>query len=460
MDLYTLDLRCSLNNLLYKDTITTIKTMKMKQFFIIFVIILSFCRCTSLNDGFLQTSDMGGLVPYDSSLPALTNLSIESDHSFFFEFDKEIDIISAQFILSGEGANKTMLTNSKKNIFVEFKTPMFPDTEYKLVWKGIKSLTGDYLSPDSILFTIESDSGSPDEIPTIGAVILFNEILFNPQSGGSEYIELYNKADYAIDLSTLCLDKYISGRVIHYPLADVQHNILSKGYALLTKSKKGVDLYFDLSMDMPIYEMAKFPQLSNEEGSYAIHSRVTGEVFDALHYTKHWHTIPQKDTKGVSLERISFNAETDDLDNWRSADQTTGGTPGYPNNKGEIDPDGGGDDGGDDNINPEEGDSIDTDCIIPEGIKAPILNAKGDRYQVYYHLHQAGYSARVTLFDINGKAVASLPIKEKLPMSGYLTWGVLNVDGERFRSGVYIFYVDFFHETGATLCFKRAFAIL
>ena len=435
----------------------------MKQFFIIFMIILSFCRCTSLNDGFLQTSDVGGLVPYDGSLPALTNLTIETVRSFFFEFDKEIDILSAEFILSGEVSEKATLSNSKKNIFVDFKTPMFPDTEYKLVWKGIKSLDGDYLPPDSILFTIDSDDDSPDDIPTTGASLLFNEILFNPNLGGSEYIEFYNKADYAIDLSTLCLDKYISGRITHYPLVDFKHTIPSKGYALLTKSKKGVDLYFDLPMDAPIYEMAKFPQLSNDEGSYAIHSSVTGEVFDALHYTKHWHTIPQKDAKGVSLERISFNAETDDLDNWRSADQTTGGTPGYPNNKGELDPDGDGDDGddgGDDNIDPEEGDSIDTDCIIPEGIKAPVLNAKGDRYQVYYHLHQAGYSARVTLFDINGKAVASLPIKEQLPMSGYLTWGVLNVGGERFRSGVYIFYVDFFHETGATLRFKRAFAIL
>ena len=439
----------------------------MKQFFIIFMIILSFCRCTSLNDGFLQTSDVGGLVPYDGSLPALTNLTIETVRSFFFEFDKEIDIKSAQFILSGEVSEKVTLSSSKKNIFVDFKTPMFPDTEYKLVWKGIKSLAGDYLPPDSILFTIDSDDDSPDDIPTTGASLLFNEILFNPNLGGSEYVEFYNKADYAIDLSKLCLDKYISGRITHYPLAGFKHSIPSKGYALLTKSKKGVDLYFDLPMDAPIYEMAKFPQLSNDEGSYAIHSSVTGEVFDALHYTKHWHTIAQKDAKGVSLERISFNAETDDLDNWRSADQMTGGTPGYPNSEGELDPDGdgddggdGGDDGGDDNIDPEEGDSIDTDCIIPEGIKAPVLNAKGDRYQVYYHLHQAGYSARVTLFDINGKAVASLPIKEQLSMSGYLTWGVLNVDGEKFRSGVYIFYVDFFHETGATLRFKRAFAIL
>ena len=439
----------------------------MKQFFIIFMIILSFCRCTSLNDGFLQTSDVGGLVPYDASLPVLTNLTIETVRSFFFEFDKEIDILSAEFILSGEVSEKATLSNSKKNIFVDFKTPMFPYTEYKLVWKGIKSLDGDYLSPDSILFTIDSDDDSPDDIPTTGASLLFNEILFNPNVGGSEYIEFYNKADYAIDLSKLCLDKYISGRITHYPLADFKHSIPSKGYALLTKSKKGVDLYFDLPMDAPIYEMAKFPQLSNDEGSYAIHSSVTGEVFDALHYTKHWHTLPQKDAKGVSLERISFNAETDDLDNWRSADQTTGGTPGYPNSEGELDPDGDGDDGGDDgddggddNIDSEAGDSIDTDCIIPEGIKAPVLNAKGDRYQVYYHLHQAGYSARVTLFDINGKAVASLPIKEQLSMSGYLTWGVLNVEGEKFRSGVYIFYVDFFHETGATLRFKRVFAIL
>jgi hypothetical protein len=177
----------------------------------------------------------------------------------------------------------------------------------------------------------------------------------------------------------------------------------------------------------------------------------------------HWHTIPQKDTKGVSLERISFDAETEDIDNWRSADQSSGGTPCYPNSEGELDPDEGLDgdgDGDDGDIDPEGGDSIDTDCIIPEGIKAPVLNAKGDRYQVYYHLHQAGCSARVTIFDIDGKAVASLPIKEQLPMSGYLTWGVLNVDGERFRSGVYIFYVDFFHETGTTLRFKRAFAIL
>ena len=433
--------------------------MKKKHFFLLFALLLSFWRCTSLNDGFLEDATDDNLIQYSESSPVLIKLSAESLQTFFFEFSKPIDISTAQFILSGELFKRLEQSNSKKNIWVHFTTPMNTETEYNLQWKGLKSQTGDLLPADSILFKLESDNDSPEEIPSTGSSIIFNEILFNPQTGGSEYIELYNNSNSTIDLSTLCLDKHTTGgRITHYSLETLSNYIQPKGYAVITKSKKGVELFFDLPMDAPIYEIAKFPQLSNEEGVYSIHSTATGERLDAIHYTKYWHTIPHKDTKGVALERIDMNGETDNLDNWRSADQTKGGSPGYANSKDGLDPDiDGGDDGDDDdNLDPEENDE---NCLIPEGIKTPVLNAQKDRYQVYYHLHQADCSARVIIFDYSGKAIMSLPIKEQLPKSGYLSWGVQNIDGVRLRPGIYIFYVEFYHENGSTYRFKRSFAV-
>lgn len=294
--------------------------------------------------------------------------------------------------------------------------------------------------------------------------LIFTEILFNPVKDGSEYIEIYNASENAINLSTICLDKSTpTGKPSHYPLTGIDAWLNPKAYAIVTKSIIGITDIYTVPSSAHLYEISKFPQLSNEEAILSLYSIEQDCILDEVYYSKKWHTIPLKETKGVSIERIQLAGETQDINNWQSAARNKngiGGTPGYINSVNENIPDEDEDDQeNDDNEDKEDKTDFLDNCITPEGIEPPQFNSKTNKFTTQFHLHRTGYSAKSTLFDLHGKTIASLPISENLSTSGVIIWSKRNTNGTILNPGIYIFHVDFYHPEGYTQRFKHAFAI-
>lgn len=299
---------------------------------------------------------------------------------------------------------------------------------------------------------VEPDKPAEPEIPDDPSVsptikvepkeFIFNELLPNPFAGGSEYFELYNRSDRSLPLSGLSVavrktDGTLSTR---YPLSSINTLIEPDGYAVLTKSIEGVADFYMVTPPASLFEISKLPILANTSSTLVLFRTEDGTIIDEVSYSSKWHASSVKDQKGVALERIDPEAETQSPSNWTSASATAGyGTPGYRNSQSDI--------------------SFPNEPDKPTGIEAPEWVPSSKHYKITYYLDQPGYSCRAFVFNTIGQRVAEIANHELLGLSGELTWDGASLAGSYLRAGVYIFYAELYHTSGTVKRYKQVFLV-
>ncbi len=299
---------------------------------------------------------------------------------------------------------------------------------------------------------VEPDKPTEPEIPDDPSVsptikvepkeFIFNELLPNPFAGGSEYFELYNRSDRSLSLSGLSVavrktDGTLSTR---YPLSSINTLVESDGYAVLTKSVEGVADFYMVTSPAALFEISKLPILANTSSTLVLFRTEDGTIIDEVSYSSKWHASSIKDQKGVALERIDPEAETQSPSNWTSASATAGyGTPGYRNSQSDI--------------------SFPNEPDKPTGIEAPEWVPGSKHYKITYYLDQPGYSCRAFVFNTIGQRVAEIANHELLGLSGELTWDGASLAGSHLRAGVYIFYAELYHTSGTVKRYKQVFLV-
>lgn len=299
---------------------------------------------------------------------------------------------------------------------------------------------------------VEPDKPTEPEIPDDPSVsptikvepkeFIFNELLPNPFAGGSEYFELYNRSDRSLPLSGLSVavrktDGTLSTR---YPLSSINTLIEPDGYAVLTKSIEGVADFYMVTSPAALFEISKLPILANTSSTLVLFRTEDGTIIDEVSYSSKWHASSVKDQKGVALERIDPEAETQSPSNWTSASATAGyGTPGYRNSQSDI--------------------SFPNEPDKPTGIEAPEWVPGSKHYKITYYLDQPGYSCRAFVFNTIGQRVAEIANHELLGLSGELTWDGASLAGSHLRAGVYIFYAELYHTSGTVKRYKQVFLV-
>lgn len=289
------------------------------------------------------------------------------------------------------------------------------------------------------------DDPSLPDITVEPGEFVFNELLPNPFAGGSEYIELYNRSDRALPVSGLSVAVRKSDGTLNtrYPLSSVTATIESNGYVLLTKNLEGITDFYTIQSPSSLFEVPKLPILANTSSTLVLFRSKDGTVIDEVSYTSKWHASSIKDQKGISLERIDPDAETQSPSNWTSASATVGyGTPGYPNSQSDI-------------SLPDDPDTPDE----PTGIKTPQWDESAGHYTISYYLDQPGYNCRAFVFNIAGQRVAQIANHELLGLTGKLTWDGYALSGKQLRTGVYIFYAELYHTSGTVKRYKQVFLV-
>lgn len=289
---------------------------------------------------------------------------------------------------------------------------------------------------------IPDDPSVPSTIKVEPKEFIFNELLPNPFAGGSEYFELYNRSGRSLPLSGLSVavrktDGTLSTR---YPLSSINTLIEPDGYAVLTKSVEGVADFYMVTSPATLFEMSKLPILANTSSTLVLFRTEDGTIIDEVSYSSKWHASSVKDQKGVALERIDPEAETQSPSNWTSASATAGyGTPGYRNSQSDI--------------------SFPNEPDKPTGIEAPEWVPGSKHYKITYYLDQPGYSCRAFVFNTIGQRVAEIANHELLGLSGELTWDGASLAGSHLRTGVYIFYAELYHTSGTVKRYKQVFLV-
>lgn len=287
-----------------------------------------------------------------------------------------------------------------------------------------------------------TDPTLPDQSYTtiVKGDLIINELLPDPVREGSEYIELYNRSDQILSLKDLILStrKADGSLSTTYPLSTIQTTLSPKSYILLSKDLSAVKPYYDIKYPEQLCEI-KIPILRNDGATLVLLTATDKRIIDEVTYSSKWQDFSLDSTKGVALERVSPDKESNDPTNWCSAmsvvNYTGAGTPGYQNSQ------------------------YKDETSIPTSIEKPLYSDAEQCYWIHYSFNEPGYHCHIRIFDLSGRIVAEPTSGELFGTEGKFRWDGTNGKGSSLPTGLYIFHAQLFNPNGKTKVLKKTFLV-
>jgi len=261
--------------------------------------------------------------------------------------------------------------------------------------------------------------------------LIINEVLFNPFTGGRDYVELRNVSGRPVNLRGCYLANFANDTVSTLRLVTANnYAVPPDGYVCLTQDTLDViGKYINHGIGNFI-QMTSLPAYNNAEGNVLFlgPDSVLLERFD---YDEKMHFPLLSDVKGVSLERLDPDRPVNDRGNWTSAAQTAGfGTPGLPNSQ----------------TNRSTG-AIGQVSTEPD-IFSPDSDGHQDVLLINYRFETPNTVATVRIFDSNGRLMRLLAANQTLSTEGTFTWDGTRDDGTKARIGIYVILFEAFDPSG------------
>lgn len=273
--------------------------------------------------------------------------------------------------------------------------------------------------------------------------LLFNEILFNPRSGGVCYVGISNVSEKVLSCDQLFLSvsKKDGSRSTPVVLSKFRRVFPPHTELFFTKNASLVAAQYNCETSHGV-EVADLPAFPDEKGCLYL-SSVRGEPIDEMAYSESMHTTSVTDRRGISLEKKASELLSLDVQNWASASFSSGyGTPGLPNRCAE-----------------QTDFNVSADFWIEKNSFSP-TNTDNNTLQIHYSLTEEGYVVHIRFFDASGREVYSLPEMSELPAGGMIEWDGKEKNGIFCRVGLYIAYIEMHNAKGSMKKFKLPFALV
>jgi hypothetical protein len=373
----------------------------------------------------------------DLNSPTLLSHYIESDSVLVLVFSEAMDSTSVSdiHISSIEAASTPKLADLRlQGVFynelrIVFEAALLVNRGYRLDFGVLPSdLGGNTLRGQSFIMF-----GIP--LPAEAGDVVINELLYDPPEGGSDFVELYNRSQKLIDLSSLYIAR---GDATGVPeklikLCQYRRALLPGAYLVITADKAWVIDRYVVGDNAEVVEPDGMPNYVNSGGTVLLTDN-RGQTIDAFVYSNEFHMPLLRLTKGVSLERIDPYAESSSRYNWHSASAEHGyATPGKRNSQ---------------SVTPknEEGDGF---SIAPE-IFTPDGDGVDDLFVIRYKFDIPGYCCTIRIYDRAGRLVRSLLNNEPVSVDGSCYWDGTNEIGALAPSGIYIVFIRCFNPEGGS----------
>ena len=344
----------------------------------------------------------------DPSSLALENFSLKPSIAFVRTFFKDISLTV---------------------IHVELEDTLRRRQTYSLEISNVRDCSGNRASISSIEFGVPERADSLD--------IIVNEILFNPSTGGVDFVEFRNVSLKFLQLRNWKIAND-DGEGVTGVKPIMSNNMLlpPNGYVVFTTDPILVELQYPNSIAVNLIK-TPLPSLPDDGGSIAIVDD-NGKIVDKLSYSSSWHSAFLKSEEGVSLERIESVAPTQDSHNWTSASSRAGfATPGYVNSQQRI-----GHEFGEVEV-----------VVVPEIFEAGA--GVNDFTEIQYRFDVGGAIANVAILNYQGTVLKTISNNEILGPSGFLRWDGDRDNGSKAPAGYYIVWFEVFLSNGNVQTFRR-----
>jgi hypothetical protein len=263
--------------------------------------------------------------------------------------------------------------------------------------------------------------------------------------GDPDFIELINISGKMIDANRLSIvsvneETNDTSDVVH--VSDTGRCILPGGYYAITDSKKNLMRRYFKSADSSIFLVASLPSMPDDKGHLVLISRSDSKI-DEVSYNEDMHFPLLTDAEGISLEKIRPGSNSMDRTNWHSASESAGwATPGMINS-----------------VFTEKPES-DQRMLFSSSRITPDNDGYEDILVIDFRLAGQSNVVNILIFDENGDLVRKLAQNLYTGSNFSVNWDGTADDGSILNSGIYVILVRIFDETGHTVSWKKACALI
>jgi hypothetical protein len=377
--------------------------------------------------------------------PSVLRATMTSDSSVMLHFSENMDSTSLadpSYYSASKGLLHPQVVIPVEpdfsSLLLCYPNPVEPPERYTVtILNSLKDCAGNQLQNYAVAdFSVPLPSDSFD--------LVINEIMFDPDSGMSEFIELYNRSHKVLDLSefSLALADPWSGNSSRFVSLKQNPFLLFPGqYIVITRDTRGLPPACTHRYYASLVEQTSLFTLPNNSGVIRVLDRMLG-ITDELHYSPSMHHELLTDTKGISLERIDAGGFTNATANWQSAAASAGyATPGNQNSQGSHDS--------------KTGDNL---AIQPE-VFSPDNDGIDDYATIHLTFDDPGYLANIVVFDISGRKIKTLATNSLLGTTEQLSWDGTKNDNAPADIGIYLVYAEFFNTNGHILKYKKVITL-
>ena len=399
------------------------------------------CKYTSTRTDkfFFDNIKITSLIP-DATPPTLVEVIPLSFTELEVIFDEVLDETSANdisnYLIDGnigtpQSAELDLIEPNK--IFLTLNNALTNNTSYNLQVKNVKDKIGNVMTEQSLPFNLlVPEAIAPNDI-------IINEILFNPLTGGKDFIEIFNTSNKILNLGELNIGNIT---LFDAKISDVEEDYLMMPgeYVVFTEDRNDILDKYTVENEAWLIEN-DLPSFNDKDGNVSIFiENGNGRIMiDSFDYNESLHFALLDDEDGVSLERISDTTPTQTSSNWHSAASTVGfATPTYKNSQFRL---------------TQNNSEI---FSIPKTVFSPDQDGFQDLLLIEYQVETPGYLATLKIFDAKGRLVRQLYSNELLAQEGTLTWDGLTDEGLKARIGIYVVLAEIYNVNGDTQQFKKS----
>ncbi|UOQ74927.1 lamin tail domain-containing protein [Hymenobacter cellulosilyticus] len=270
--------------------------------------------------------------------------------------------------------------------------------------------------------------------------VVINEILFNPRTGGVDFVELINRSTKYLNLQGWELGNIATGGVAAEPISTGPYVLAPGQLVVLTTKPDVVQSQYPTNDPNAFLLLPALPTFADDAGTVLVFDSQK-RLLDRYDYDESQH-LALLDTKdGVSLERIRTDGPST-AKNFHSAASTVGyASPGRRNSQYQDDP---------------GGDKLFT--LEPE-VFTPDADGQQDFTTLNYTVDQAGYAASITVYDAQGRLARRLVRNETMATSGFFQWDGLNDQGRKVPIGHYILHIELLQPSGQKKDYKKTVVV-
>ena len=376
----------------------------------------------------------------DIQPPTLIKAEILGNNQVILFFSEMLDTVTARnpalYTVAG-GLAVTAVTLSRplyQEVTLTMSGNWQPRQSYLITISNVRDCAGNILAPAAQATVVLPETAA------VGDVVI-NEVLFNPRSGGVDFVEVVNRSAKYINIANWQLGNLTPDSAADKSILTTNTHILApQEYLVLTTRPDIVQTHYPKANPAAFLRLSRLPSYPDEQGIVLL-LNADNTLIDRFAYHEEMHFKLLNDINGVSLERIRLPGDSS-ATNWHSAASTTGyATPGYKNSQ---------------YNEPTTASQVFT---IEPKIFTPDGDGDKDFTTINYMTEASGYVLNITIYDAKGREIKRLVKSELMARDGFFQWDGLDEQGRKVAVGYYVLFIEMFNLKGQVKTYKETVVV-